>query len=122
MTTTSTPMGGRVLVLEEHPTSRNALVSVLRMSGFSATVANSLSHASSVLSEHDVVLIDGAHDPHYSELLSKIASSPHPLRVALMSDIPDIEKIIELRQQRQLMLFRKPIDVRALIAWLQDRK
>lgn len=108
----------RVLVVEDDPSSRRALASLLRLNGFHATDVGTQADAMQRLSEKplcvllDLMLPDG----NGSAVLDHIRRHQLPIRVAITSGAADWESM--LQEFRPDAYFRKPLNIEQLVRWL----
>jgi DNA-binding response OmpR family regulator len=111
----------RVLVVEDDAPSRTALSRVLTMSGYDVLGASDLAKAATQLVwQPDFVLLDlMLPDGGGLDLLSRIRRRDDPTMVAILSAASD-EMLAHALQFRPDAIFRKPIDVPALLAWLKN--
>jgi CheY-like chemotaxis protein len=108
-----------VLIVEDDPITRTALVSLLSHLGYStvpvATVAEGLEH----LDGQDFAILDmNLPDGLGSTVLQRIRDEHRPMRVAISSGSTDVSVMDDIRNLKAGIILRKPIDVNALIEWL----
>lgn len=108
----------RVLVVEDDPSSRRALTSLLKLNGFHATDVATGAEAIACLSEQplcvllDLMLPDG----NGSAVLDHIRRHRLPIRVAVTSGAADWESM--LQESRPDAYFRKPLEFDKIVRWL----
>jgi CheY-like chemotaxis protein len=108
-----------VLIVEDDPITRTALVSLLSRLGYStvpvATVAEALEH----LDGQDFAILDmNLPDGLGSAVLQRIRDEHRPMRVAMSSGNTDVAVMEDVRNLKAGIVLQKPIDVNALIVWL----
>lgn len=108
----------RVLVVEDDPSSRRALTSLLKLKGFQAADASTQADAIRRLAENPVcVLLDlMLPDGNGSAVLDHIRRHQLPIRVAVTSGAANWESM--LREARPDAYFRKPLDFDSVVRWL----
>ena len=108
----------RVLVVEDDPSSRRALTSLLRLNGFETADAATQADAIRRLGENpgcvllDLMLPDG----NGSAVLDHIRRNRLPIRVAITSGAANWESM--LCESRPDAYFRKPLDFESIVRWL----
>lgn len=108
----------RVLVVEDDPSSRRALTSLLKLNGFEAADASTQADAIRRLRDNPVcVLLDlMLPDGNGSAVLDHIRRHQLPIRVAVTSGAANWESM--LREARPDAYFRKPLDFESIVRWL----
>jgi CheY-like chemotaxis protein len=108
----------RVLVVEDDPSSRRALTSLLKLNGFEVTDVSTEADAIRRLDESpncvllDLMLPDG----NGSTVLDHIRRHRLPIYVAITSGAANWESM--LREGRPDAFFGKPLDVESIVQWL----
>src|SRR5215212_5021841 len=109
-----------VLVVEDNDSVRTALARGLRSAGIEGVFASTLSEGIEKLDGCTVALVDlDLPDGLGVDLLQFIRQMPHPVRVAICSGTPDVETVVAASGQRPDALFRKPLDLDRLVAWIR---
>lgn len=109
-----------VLVVEDDPASRRALVSLLKLNGIKALFASNLSEAIKLLDTHpecvllDLMLPDGTG----GSVLEFIRSQQLPIRVAFTTGAADWRQFIQGTDFRPDAIFIKPLDFDSISRWL----
>lgn len=114
----------RVLIIEDEPTARIALRRLLTMSGYDAEAVSTLQQGEERLRQSkpsclvlDLMLPDGSG----TDLLRKIRKAEIMVKVAVVSGAasPLREEAVGLGPDA---FFRKPLDLSALLRWLQEQQ
>ena len=110
----------RVLVVEDDPASRRALVSLLKLNGIQALFASNLSEAIRQLDTHpDCVLLDlMLPDGTGGAVLEFIRSQHLPIRVAFTTGAADWRQFVNGKDFRPDAIFIKPLDFNSISRWL----
>jgi CheY-like chemotaxis protein len=114
----------RVLVIEAEPLSRSALIALLEHLGCTCCAANSYAHAVDLLNgqTHVVVSVE-REDPTGLELLKLIRQRHLPQHVAVMTALErDHDLTRGVATLEPDLLLRKPVDVDALLGWLDHSR
>ena len=114
----------RVLVVEDDPLSRSALAALLEHVGCTCCTAGSFDEASALLDGQTHVITDllltsstGA------ELLKLIRRRGLPHHVAVVTALErDHDLVRRVRELEPEVLLRKPIDIDALLGWLNHSR
>ena len=120
MTETTSAMPCRVLVVEDDPASRHALLRLLKHRGWSTLAAETVSQALASLHARpaciilDLMLPDG----NGAAVLRYIRANNLPIRVAVATGTHDPAMLSEVEALGPDALYRKPIDFEAVSAWL----
>lgn len=111
----------RVLIVEDDKIALAALRRILMMSGYEVLCADSLARAGAQLVwQPDFVLLDlMLPDGSGLDLLARIRRRDESTRVAILSGAGE-ELMLRAARLRPDAIFRKPIDVAGLLAWLAD--
>ena len=112
--------GRRVLVVEDDPASRRALVSLLKLHGFEATFAANLSEAIGLMrsSPHCILLDLMLPDGTGAAILEHVRSHHLPIRIAFTTGTADWRKFVEGTEFRPDAIFIKPLDFESISRWL----
>jgi DNA-binding response OmpR family regulator len=111
---------GKVLVVEDEPASRKALVSLLKLNGIEALCATTLQAALDQLRQGprsillDLMLPDGSG----LAIVDHIRKHRLPIRVAITTGAGNWEALLEKSPHRPDEVFVKPLDFDRIIAWL----
>jgi DNA-binding response OmpR family regulator len=114
------PVQLHTLIVEDDPTSREAMLRILSMLGFAVQGVSTLAEGLRALDHQpaslilDLMLPDG----NGMEILRRIRAQRLPIRVAVLTgaDRPMIEEATLLSPDA---LFTKPIDLSRLLTWLR---
>jgi len=110
----------RVLVVEDDPSSRRALVLLLRLKGFQTNVASTIREAIEQLQSNpgclllDLMLPDG----NGTTVLEYIRDRDLPIRVAVTTGAGNWQAMLESVPGRPDAVFTKPLDFEKLVGWL----
>jgi len=117
---TGEPSGRRVLVVEDDPASRRALVSLLNLSGFETIFASNLSEAIAQLDTgpHCVLLDLMLPDGTGGAVLEFIRSQRLPIKVAITTGTADWRNFVSGSTHRPDAIFIKPLDFDSISRWL----
>jgi DNA-binding response OmpR family regulator len=110
----------RVLVVEDDPASRRALVSLLKLNGFEALIARNLSEAiAHIHSSPDCILLDlMLPDGTGAALLDHVRSEKLPIKVAFTTGAADWRQFLNGTTHRPDAIFVKPLDFDSISRWL----
>lgn len=110
----------RVLVVEDEPSSRRALIALLQLKGFEATFAESVSDAMKQLEQRpECVLLDlMLPDGNGAVVLQHIRDQGLPIRVAVMTGASNWQALLNHGQLQPDVLFAKPLDLNRVLDWL----
>jgi DNA-binding response OmpR family regulator len=111
----------RVLVVEDDPTTLKALTRVLTMNGYEVLGALDLAKATAQLVwQPDFVLLDlMLPDGSGADLLARIRRRDEATMVAILSAAPE-ELLASIAHLKPDAIFRKPVDLSALLVWLKN--
>ena len=111
----------RVLIVEDDKVALAALRRILMMSGYEVLCADSLARASAQLVwQPDFVLLDlMLPDGSGLDLLARIRRRDEPACVAILSGAGE-ELMLRAARLKPDAIFRKPVDVAGLLAWLSN--
>jgi CheY-like chemotaxis protein len=112
----------RVLVVEDDPSSRDAKARLLRLRGLDVQPAATLGEAFAALAWGpnciilDLMLPDGTG----TALLAHVRAQRLPARVAVVTATGEPDMLEQVKRLRPELLLRKPINVKDLMAWLDE--
>ena len=114
----------RVLVVEDDPLSRSALAALLEHAGCTCCTARSFTEASALLDGQTHVITDlMLTNSTGAELLMLIRRRGLPHHVAVVTSLErDHDLVRSVREFEPEVLLRKPIDVEALLGWLDHSR
>ena len=111
-----------VLVVEDDVPSHASLIKLIALLGYRVLGVTTLREATRALHENpdccllDLMLPDG----NGAELLADIRGQSMPIQVAIASASSNPDTLQRVQSLAPDKFFRKPLDVPALIAWLQS--
>jgi two-component system response regulator QseB len=110
----------RVLVVEDDPASRRALVQLLQLSGFDVIMAATLADAVNQLAyKPDFVLLDlMLPDGTGSSILTYVREHAIDARVAVTTGVGDWKRALAGCEHAPDMVFTKPLDFDRVSRWL----
>jgi DNA-binding response OmpR family regulator len=113
--------GTRVLVVEDDPASRRALILLLKLRGIPTLQAANLSEAMLQLKTRPtIVLLDlMLPDGNGYSLLQHIREHDLPMRVAVTSGASNWRSMLSDESVRPDAIFPKPLHVDQLLEWLE---
>ena len=112
----------RVLVVEDDPSSRRALVQLLRLKGFEAAVASTVAEAMRQLAWNpscillDLMLPDG----NGAAILEYIREQHLPIKVAVTTGAGNWQALLGHGRLQPDALFTKPLEIDRVVDWLND--
>ena len=110
-----------ILVVADDTTTRVALVSLLGHLGYQTIQAATVIEALANLDGLDCAILDlNLPDGLGTTILERIRTEDRPIWVAIASGASDPSVLAEAEPHRPDVVLRKPIDVRALLEWLDD--
>ncbi len=111
----------RVLVVEDDPASRKALMVLLKRLGHEVEGAECARAALAKLDTHpEIVLLDiMLPDGLGIAVLQEIRTRRLPMRVAILTGVQDPQEIAELTDYEPDAIFSKPLNLNALTEWMQ---
>lgn len=111
----------RVLLVEDDPSSRDAMVRLLRYAGLDVRSAGTLAEAFEALAwdPHCVILDLMLPDGNGAALLSHIRTHALKARVAVVTATADPLILNQVKQLRPELVLAKPIDLVDLSEWLR---
>ena len=115
-----TPSGCGALIVEDSEPTRTALVRILSALGFQSCPAETVADGLEKLDGQQAWLLDlNLPDGLVTVILRKIRAEGRPIRVAVITASEDPAPLAEVARLRPDALFRKPLDVGQMQAWLQ---
>ena len=111
----------RVLIVEDHDDSREALEQLCRRTGHTCMAAGNRAEALAMLIRRppDVLVLDlMLPDGSGVELLRVVRTHHFRVRVAVVTAASDPQLLAEAKRLKPDALFRKPVDFATLRAWL----
>jgi DNA-binding NtrC family response regulator len=111
-----------VMVVEDDPSSRNAMMLLLKHFGFHGVAAGSVSGAMSLLDSRPAVMILDLMlpDGNGSEVLEHVRRSNLPIRVAVATGTADWRSMVDEARLRPDAVFVKPLDFNQLVRWIHS--
>lgn len=118
----ATPM--LILIVEDDASTRDVLARALAEHGMESAEAGTVGAALMRLDRDPVpaaVLLDlTLPDADGGTVLRRIRRDRLPVRVAVVTGHPDPDAVFEAMALAPDRIFRKPVDLAALVAWLRD--
>ena len=109
-----------VLIVEDDPICRCALVQVLSQLGFETVPVASVAEGLEKLDGQQRAILDlNLPDGLGTLILNRIRNEKRPIRVAVTSGTPDEALLDECRHLHAELVLRKPINVNELLEWLE---
>lgn len=110
----------RVLVVEDEPSSRRALIALLQLKGFEASFAETVGDAMRQLETRpECVLLDlMLPDGNGATVLQHIRDQGLPIRVAVMTGASNWQALLNHGRLEPDALFTKPLDLKRVLEWL----
>ena len=110
----------RVLVVEDDPASRRALVSLLKLNGIEALFAGNMAEAIRQLhAGPDCILLDlMLPDGTGTAILDFVRSQRLPIKVAFTTGAADWRQFVKGTEFRPDAIFIKPLDFDSITRWL----
>lgn len=114
----------RVLVVEDDPASRAALISLLCLTGFDAIAAGTVSEGLKLLQfgPHCVILDLMLPDGNGAVLLAHIRQNQLPISVAITTGAIEWQPLLMASPQPPDVVFSKPVSFNKLFEWLGKQK
>jgi CheY-like chemotaxis protein len=111
---------GKVLVIEDEPSSRRALVALLQLNGIETLSAGTLHAALEELHhEPDWVLLDlMLPDGTGTAILDHIRTNNLPIRIGVTTGAGNWKALLDKSPYRPDEVFLKPLDFDRIVAWL----
>ena len=109
-----------ILIVEDDPRTRLALVSLLEHLGYTTIPVGTVAEGIELLDGQDCAILDlNLPDGLGTTVLKRIRDERRPIRVAVATGTSDEQLLDETRKLDPEIILHKPIDVNALIAWLE---
>jgi len=110
----------RLLVVEDDPVCSKALSTFLSHLGYPVESVTTLHDAEEKLNwQPDYVLLDlMLPDGSGVDLLKRIREEHLPMRVAVMTGVHEGPMLDEVRELRPERVYRKPLDIPAMMTWI----
>lgn len=112
------------LIVEDDPSTREFMVLALKKHQIACAEASSVGEALLRLDQEpkpDTVILDlMLPDAKGTVLLKRVRRDNLPLRIAVVTGAPDLAQFSELLRTPPDAIFRKPLSLAALIAWLRQ--
>jgi two-component system response regulator PilR (NtrC family) len=111
---------GKVLVVEDEPSSRRALIALLELNGMETLSASSLCAALDQLKHKpdwillDLMLPDGTG----TAIVDHIRTRKLPIRIGVTTGAGNWQALLEKSPHRPDEVFLKPLDFDRIVAWL----
>jgi CheY-like chemotaxis protein len=114
----------RVLVIEADPLSRDALVALLEQLDCTCRAARSYGQAVEILDDQTHVIASvGRADSMGYEVLKLVRARGLPHHLAVMTALEREDELVRaVNQLEPELLLRKPVDVDALLGWLDHSR
>jgi len=112
--------GRRILVVEDDPSSRRALVALLRLAGYQAVFATNLAQALDLVeTAPDFILLDlMLPDGTGAAVLKYVRAQRLPIRVAITTGAADWRTLLHDCDHPPDAVFTKPLDFDRITQWL----
>ena len=114
----------RTMIVEDDPDAADALSGALSAHGFDPFVVNSVGQALIRLEMGllpGVVILDlRLPDASGTLILRRIRRHGLPVKVAVVTGLPDPESHVDVKRYPPDVIFRKPLDFDELLEWLND--
>lgn len=111
---------GSVLILEDDTLTRDALVRVLRRLGYHTVAVETVAAAMEKLDGPSNAILDlNLPDGNGTTVLKRIRTLGLPVKVAISSGTAETRLLEEAQQNAPDIMLAKPIDVHALVEWLE---
>jgi DNA-binding response OmpR family regulator len=112
----------RVMVVEDDPASRNALVMLLQHFGFETFYATTVAEAMQMLSRRPAVMILDLMlpDGNGASVLEHVRHAGLATRVAIATGAGDWKSMLDEARLKPDAVFLKPIDFPKLVRWLDE--
>jgi CheY-like chemotaxis protein len=109
-----------VLVVEDDPGSRRALVQLLSIMGYDPCAAATVAEGLARLDGQHALLLDlNLPDGLGTAVLEKVRSEGRPIRVAVVTASFDDRLMADVERLKPDTVLRKPLDIRVLREWLR---
>lgn len=112
----------RTMVVEDDPLSGTALCRLLQATGHVSSLVTTLSAAVRQLDQHpDHVILDlMLPDGNGLRLLRQIRAEQLPIKVAITTATYDVNLLTQIQELEPEVIFRKPVNVPAILEWLES--
>ena len=113
------------LIVEDDPSTSDFVTKAIRRKGFDSEVVRSVGEALLQVEHewpHAVILDLRLPDADGTVLLRRLRRDPRKTRIAVVTGVADPSQHIGLSQFPPDVLFPKPVDLNALVAWLEDAR
>ena len=115
------PRGRSVLNVEDDPRTRAALVSVLTLMGFhTVSVASVAQGLEKLDGQHFAILDLNLPDGLGTHVLKRIRDEKRSIRVAVVTGASDAAQLAAARALGPELFLQKPVDLDALLNWLNS--
>lgn len=112
---------GRILVVEDDEIGRHALCRLLTAMGFTVTEAATVAEGLERLNDHSSLILDlNLPDGNGMTLLQEARARNRPVKVAIYTGIEDTTLLAQANKDRPDGLFSKPVDLPALLDWVEQ--
>ena len=109
-----------VLIVEDEPLTRLALVYLLSQLGYATVPVATIAEGLERLDGQQCAILDlNLPDGLGTHVLQRIRDAGRPIRVAVTTGTSDLELLDDCRRLRAELVLQKPIDVNALLRWLK---
>ena len=110
----------KVMVVEDDPSSRNAMMLLLKHFGFHGAATGTVSGAMSLLEWRPAVMILDLMlpDGNGSEILEHVRRANLPIRVAVATGTADWRAMVDETRLKPDAVFVKPLDFNQLVRWI----
>jgi CheY-like chemotaxis protein len=110
-----------VLIVEDHDDTRALLVQLLNMLGYDTVPVATVAEGIERLDGQRFAILDiNLPDGLGTSVLQRIRDENRPIRVAITTGTSDFESIDQAHRLSAELILRKPIDVCALIEWMNS--
>ena len=114
----------RTLIVEDDPDSSLALARALQMEGFETDIAATVGQALIKLEkglQPDAIIVDlRLPDASGALLLRRIRRYDLPIKIAVVTGIPDPDAHLDVARFPPDRIFKKPLDFSQLVEWLKS--
>ena len=108
-----------ILIVEDDPSTRHALVTILKHIGHQVTAAETVSDGLAQLDGQTFVVLDlNLPDGVGTTILQRIRAERRAMKVAVATGADEGELLAEARRLGPDLLLRKPYNVNELLKWL----
>lgn len=114
----------RTLIVEDDPDSSDALAAALRLEGFetdvAATVGQALIKLESGLPPAAIIVDLRLPDASGGLLLRRVRRYNLPVKVAVVTGMPDPASHLDVARFPPDRIFKKPLDFKEMVEWLRS--